>query len=100
MEFAKVLSPIKPTVRVMCPGDLVITYERHDSMSYLFLEKGKMYNNKFGSFYHDDFIGQPFGTKISSRSTSGWVYALAANPELWSSALNVRPIVNYLQQCL
>jgi hypothetical protein len=30
----------------MLVGDLVIVYERHDSLSYIYLEKGQMLNCK------------------------------------------------------
>jgi hypothetical protein len=30
----------------MMDGDLVIIYERHDSMTHLYLEKGKIFQNK------------------------------------------------------
>jgi tRNA A58 N-methylase Trm61 len=80
---------MKPTIRVMKSGDLIILYERHDSMSYIYLDEGKAYNNKFGNFLHNDFIGNPYGSKIHSRSTKGWIYALEASPALWSAALRV-----------
>ncbi len=94
MDFTKYSHSLKPSIRLMKPGDMVITYERHDSMSHVYLEEGKIFNNKFGCFHHDDFINQPFGSKILSRSTSGWLYALEANPSLWAPAINVRPFRN------
>ncbi len=93
MNFAKYNNLIpKLTTRIMKSGDLVITYERHDSLDQLYLENGKIFNNKFGSFHHDDFIGKPYGSKITSRLSSGWMYALEPTPELWSSAIHVIPL--------
>lgn len=87
---------MKPTIRIMNSGDLVILYERHDSMTHIYLEASKIYNNKFGAFNHDDFIGKPYGSKIQSRSAKGgWIYALEASPALWSCALRVCSIVIY-----
>lgn len=92
MEFTKYQVEqgcLKPTLRIMKDGDLVITYERHDSMGHLYLECGKVFDCKFGSFRHDDFIGKPFGTKIVSRTTNGYLYALEPTPQLWSIAIHV-----------
>jgi hypothetical protein len=42
--------------RIMKEGDLVVCYERHDSMDHIYLEAGKIFNNKFGNFHHNDFV--------------------------------------------
>jgi tRNA (adenine57-N1/adenine58-N1)-methyltransferase len=76
--------------RTMKHGDLVIFYERHNSLDHFFLHSGKTLNNKYGTFLHDDIIDKPFGSKIVSRKGSGWFYALEPNPEIWCNALNVR----------
>lgn len=70
-------------------GDLVVVYERHDALDHVYMEAGKILHNKFGTFPHDDIIGKPFGSKIYSKSSSGYVYALEPSPELWSSAVHV-----------
>ena len=75
--------------RFMKNGDLIVAYERHDSMDHFYLEAGKILNNKFGAFHHNDFIGKSFGSRIRSRSTAGWLYALEPTPELWSLAVHV-----------
>jgi len=81
---------ITPAIRLMKEGDLIITYERHDSMDHLYLSENQIFGNKYGAFHHNDFIGKPFGSKIMSRnSNSKWVYALEPSPELWSAALHV-----------
>lgn len=94
MNFAKKRDYSKP--RLIEAGDLVIVYEKHNSLDYLFLGGGaaavpeNIYNNKFGSFHHSDIIGRHFGCKVHSRSSSGYVYILEPTPELWANALNVR----------
>lgn len=113
MDFARVFDPqlnakeakiqkkkyISPAIRLMKEGDLIITYERHDSMDHLYLIKDQIYGNKFGAFHHNDFIGKPFGSKITCRSNNTrWVYALEPSPELWSAALHVRARI-YLMLC-
>lgn len=88
MNFVKTKDGKIP--KLMKDGDLVILYEGHESMDHLYLEAGKIFNNKFGSFYHADFIGKPYGSKICSKSKPGWLYSLEPTPELWSLALNTR----------
>lgn len=88
MNFAKTRDYSKP--RLIETGDLVIVYEKHNSLDYLFLGGAiDIYNNKFGSFHHSDIIGRHFGCKVHSRSSSGYVYILEPTPELWANALNV-----------
>ena len=101
----------------MKDGDLVIVYERHDSLDHIYLKKGAIFKNKYGTFPHDDMIGilyffscfliceasdigKPFGSKIKSNCSNnqhGWIFILQPTPELWSSALHTRTqIVNEL----
>ena len=71
-------------------GDLVIIYERHDQMGFVYPKPGEILNSKWGAFYHDDIIGQQFGSKWYSRCSAGWLYILAPTPELWTLALQHR----------
>ena len=71
-------------------GDLVLIYERHDTIDHFYIERGKIFNNKYGAFHHNDFIGKCFGSKVYSRDTQRWVYALKPTPELWSQASHTR----------
>jgi hypothetical protein len=87
MDFVKSVESRRPNV--MKAGDLVIVYERHDQLDHIYLRKGKVYDNRFGNFHHDDMIGKPFGSRIKSRSSNGFVYMLQPTPELWSSAVHV-----------
>ena len=87
--------------RLMKHGDLVILYERHDALAHVFLNYGSTLHNRFGCFHHVDFMGKPFGSKIKSRTSNGWIYALEPTPELWSSAFNTRTqIVNSMDACV
>ena len=87
--------------RLMKHGDLVIVYERHDSIAHFYLNYGSTLQNKFGLFYHVDFMGKPFGSKVKSRTSKGWIYALEPTPELWSSAVTTRTqIVNTMDACI
>eukprot|EP01039_Chlorochromonas_danica_P010161 gene10161-11245_t len=94
MDFVK---EVQRRPRVMKAGDLVVIYERHDSLDHLYLKHGMIFQNKFGAFHHNDMIGKPFGSKIASRSSPGWIYVLTPTPELWSIAVHTRTqIVNEL----
>lgn len=95
MNFIKQRDFTKP--RVMQNGDLVIVYERHDSLDHFYLAENTIFNNKYGTFYHNDMIGKPFGSKINSKSSPGYVYLLEPTPELWSNAVHVRVTVACLQ---
>lgn len=91
MDFTKPAPVQRP--RLMKQGDLVIVYERHDQLDHIYLKRGKVYDNRFGSFHHDDMIGKPFGSRIKSRHTPGFVHILEPTPELWSSAVHVSSII-------
>lgn len=77
--------------RLMQAGDLVILYERHDSLSYFYLEEKGSITNRFGYFKHEDMIGRPFGSRIYSRNVNngGYIYLLEPTPELWGQAMKV-----------
>jgi tRNA (adenine57-N1/adenine58-N1)-methyltransferase catalytic subunit len=75
--------------KLMKEGDLVILYMGHTSLDHLYLKEGEVLQNKYGAFYHSDLIGRPFGSKVQSSTSSGYIYVLEPSPELWSLALDV-----------
>ena len=88
-----------PTVRLVCSGDIVILYERHDSLNSTTIEKGGITRNRFGGFKHDDIIGKPYGYKARSFDRDCFCYILEPTPELWSNAAKTRTqIVNEMDQ--
>jgi hypothetical protein len=87
MNFSKPYKSLKS--KCIGVGDLIIVYERHDTLDHVYIVRDGIFQNKFGSFHHNDMIGKRFGSKIKSRSSNGWIYVLEPNPELWSTALNV-----------
>lgn len=51
--------------------------------------------NLYGTFLHDDMVGQPYGCKLHSRNRKGFVYLLKPTPELWTISLPHRTQILY-----
>lgn len=52
------------TARSVQDGDLVIVYVSLQNMFPVVVKKGKSFQNKFGEFKFDDFIGKHYGGKV------------------------------------
>lgn len=100
MNYVRLNPDLGP--RLIQEGDLVILYERHDSLAHAWMKKKGIIQNRYGCFSHDDMIGKPFGHKAKAYDNdSCWVYTMEPTPELWSVAFKTRTqIVNEMDQSL
>lgn len=89
---------VSTTSRCIKAGDLVIVYERFDSMKSVYVNPGESYGNRYGNFKLKDWVGKPFGSRVESsgRGQTGWVYLLAPTPELWTTVLRHRTQILYV----
>jgi len=69
-------------------GEVILIYENKETIKCITLERGKVFNNKFGSFRHENIVGQPYGTKIYSEKSKGYITALRFLPYLWEKSIS------------
>ncbi|KAI9216465.1 tRNA methyltransferase complex GCD14 subunit-domain-containing protein [Blastocladiella britannica] len=79
----------------MVAGDIAIVFRGHGDMHPIVLTPGEVFNNKSGSFKHDDFIGKPWGSKFAGHQSKGHVTILHPTPELWTRSLPHRTQILY-----
>ncbi|KAJ2006788.1 tRNA (adenine-N(1)-)-methyltransferase catalytic subunit trm61 [Coemansia thaxteri] len=77
-------------------GDLVVIYLNYDSMLTVRVATDGSLNNKYGTFRHNDMIGQKYGSKIQSQYGKGFVYLLHPTPALWTQVVPHRTQILYL----
>ena len=69
-------------------GEVILIYENRDTIKCITLEKGKVHHNKFGAFKHEDIVGKPYGSKIVSEKSKGFIVAIRFVPYLWDRSIN------------
>jgi tRNA (adenine57-N1/adenine58-N1)-methyltransferase catalytic subunit len=97
-QFADRLTPYQETIAA---GDLVVIQNSFDDLDFVYCRRGDVYTNRNGSFFHEDIIGKPFGTKLRSRTDGGYgfCFLLRPTPELWTRSLPHRTqVVHELDQ--
>ena len=78
-------------------GDLVIVYEGFNKAKAVTIAPRAQYQNKYGNFFHVDWVGKPLGSKVFGRGENGGhVWLLAPTPELWTKVLPHRTQILYL----
>ncbi|KMZ59431.1 putative tRNA (Adenine-N(1)-)-methyltransferase catalytic subunit [Zostera marina] len=83
--------------RTIAYGDLAIVYEKHEIMRPIIVTPNAELHNRFGVFMHNDWVGKPFGSRVLSvKGVQGYVYILAATPEIWTLCLQHRTQILYL----
>jgi len=76
-------------------GDTVMLYQGPRAIKPVTVVRGQVSNNRYGQFRHDDMIGKPFGTKLVSERSGGFIHLLHPTPELWTIALPHRTQILY-----
>lgn len=56
-------------------------------MRLITLEVNAVFDNKFGRFTHDSFVGRKFGDKVWSRNGKGYVFVFRLEPEFFTKTL-------------
>ena len=62
-------------------GDAVVIYEDITSKKLIFLQKGLKFQNKYGSFSHEQLIGVQPGSKVLSKSKYFLLKSLRFSPK-------------------
>lgn len=76
-------------------GDLVLAFVSRGLVKPLTVSKGECLNTRFGSFKHDDMIGQKYGVQMGGVKGKGFVHLLHPSPELWTISLPHRTQIVY-----
>lgn len=76
-------------------GDVVIIWLTREQVYFIVIERGKVFNNQYGSYSHSDMIGLPYGSQVPSSNGVGYLHILRPTPELWTKALNHRTQIVY-----
>lgn len=59
------------------------------------VQSGQQLHNRYGDYPHSDMVGLQYGTQMSSKRKSGFIFLLHPTPELWTLALPHRTQILY-----
>jgi len=77
-------------------NDPVIIYNGNNNVDVIYVTENKMYDSKYGHYYHNNFVGVEYGSKVYDLTgKGGYVYVLKPTPELWTLALPHRTEILY-----
>ncbi|GBG71698.1 hypothetical protein CBR_g9110 [Chara braunii] len=82
--------------RAIQEGDLVIVYEGHERMRAVRVSSKGRFEDKWGVFFQERWIGCPFGSRVFADRGDGFVHLLAPSPELWTLVLPHRTQILYM----
>lgn len=51
-------------IGIVKEGDKIVIYGSRENCKVITIERGKIFNNKFGNFHHNDIIGKKYGSKV------------------------------------
>ena len=80
---------------VIHEGDLAVVILSHRSMTTITVARDQVLSNKNGLFPHNSFIGKPWGLKVYSEGSDGFVRIMRPTAELWTLTLPHRTQVIY-----
>jgi len=80
---------------VIKEGDVAVVVLSHRSMSTITVARDDVLRNKNGFFPHNSFIGKPWGLKVYSEGSDGFVRVIRPTAELWTLTLPHRTQVIY-----
>ncbi|KAJ2749844.1 tRNA (adenine-N(1)-)-methyltransferase catalytic subunit trm61, partial [Coemansia nantahalensis] len=81
---------------VVGSGDQAVVFFTPECMYPITVAAGEIFNNRFGSFRHDNMIGLKYGSKIVAHDGRGFAYLLHPTPALWTQIVPHRTQILYL----
>lgn len=78
-----------------CYGRTLMVYENFQNIKSFVPENGKMLNNRYGQFKHEDIVNAQMSGKCMDVKGQSFIRCLSPTPELWTKALQKRTQILY-----